>query len=122
MTDPQFYLNGQFVSGPPGVPAGDAGFVVGATITDLVRTFGGRLFRLEDHLARFRESCRLCRVPLAATDEELRAAAGRLVGRPTHDLALVLLATPGPLGHYAGSAENGPPTLMMHTFPLPFAR
>src|SRR5207249_5359782 len=48
---------------------------------------------------------------------------------------LVMLATPGPLPHYLGwSAETmspafaahmhdvGPPTYLMHTFPLPFVR
>jgi branched-chain amino acid aminotransferase len=118
------YINGRFDPGPLGIDGADAGFVFGATVTDLVRTFGGKLFRLDDHFARFRDSCRRCRVPLAFGDDELRTAAGRLVEANSGpgELALVLLATPGPIGHYAGSAESGPPTLMMHTFPLPFYR
>src|SRR5262249_25602142 len=31
-------------------------------------------------------------------------------------------ATPGPLGFYLGEPNNGPPTLGMVTYPLPFAR
>ena len=31
-------------------------------------------------------------------------------------------ATPGPLGYLNGRDENGPPTVGMHTFPLPVAR
>jgi branched-subunit amino acid aminotransferase/4-amino-4-deoxychorismate lyase len=41
------------------------------------------------------------------------------------DLALVVFATPGPIGYYAGQtggAGDGPSTLGVHTFPLPFAR
>src|SRR5205823_12749446 len=37
----------------------------------------------------------------------------------------VLLATPGPIGYYAGQPGgpgDAPPTLILHTFPLPFAR
>jgi branched-subunit amino acid aminotransferase/4-amino-4-deoxychorismate lyase len=44
---------------------------------------------------------------------------------PEQDLALVLLATPGPVGYYsgqAGGAGDGEPTFAMHTFVLPFAR
>jgi branched-subunit amino acid aminotransferase/4-amino-4-deoxychorismate lyase len=124
MTQPLAYRNGQFITGPLTVSAADAGFVFGATVTDLVRTFNHKLFRFDDHLARFRQSCRSCSVPLPTGDDELRTAADRLVDHDTtsNELALVLLATPGPLGHYAGLPESGPPTVMMHTFPLPFDR
>src|SRR5205085_4767484 len=109
----------------------DAGFVSGATVTDLVRTFAHRPFRLPDHLRRFRRSCELARVPQPLSDDELTAVAERLVGhnagllRPGQDLALVLFATPGPVGYYLGQPGgpgDGAPTLGLHTFPLPFAR
>jgi branched-chain amino acid aminotransferase len=140
----QSYINGRFATGPLGILAGDAGFVFGATVTDLVRTFGRKLFRFDDHLARFRQSCRLCRVPLPISDYELRIDAEKLVasnfaalqpGGERAELALVLIATPGLIPHYVGwSAETLPPayvaafenvrhaTYMMHTFPLPFSR
>jgi branched-chain amino acid aminotransferase len=113
------------------LPLHDAGLVWGATVTDLCRTFYGRLFRLSDHLIRFRESCRLARVPLHADDEELTRVAEQIVSQnsglipSTADLALVMFATPGPIGYYLGEPGgpgDGPPTLGMHTFPLPFAR
>jgi branched-subunit amino acid aminotransferase/4-amino-4-deoxychorismate lyase len=47
------------------------------------------------------------------------------LARPVEDLALVMFATPGPVGYYAGlpgGPGDGPPTLGMHTFPLPFER
>lgn len=104
---------------------------MGATVTDLCRTFGHRLFRLADHLRRFRQSCHLARVPQPLTDDELTRIAEELVRhnasllRSGQDLALVLLATPGPVGFYLGQPGgpgDGPPTLILHTFPLPFAR
>jgi branched-chain amino acid aminotransferase len=130
MTMPRAYVNGQLTTGPVGVMVSDAGFVFGATVTDLVRTFNRKLFRLADHVTRFRESCRLCRVPLPVSDAELRADAEQLVAtnvgaiEPGDELALVMLATPGPLPHYGWPwpFEPGRPTWMMHTFPLPFAR
>jgi branched-subunit amino acid aminotransferase/4-amino-4-deoxychorismate lyase len=125
MSDAVANFNGRFVPFDSlTVPVFDAGFVFGATVTDLVRTFNRRLFRFNDHLERFRQSCRLCRVPLTVADDDLRSAAERLIDShaAAPELVLVLLATPGPLGHFAGSPESGPPTVMMHTFPLPFAR
>jgi branched-subunit amino acid aminotransferase/4-amino-4-deoxychorismate lyase len=41
------------------------------------------------------------------------------------ELAIVMFATPGPIGYYGGRPGNpgdDPPTLGLHTFPLPFPR
>jgi branched-chain amino acid aminotransferase len=129
---PLVYLNGNLVSqAEAALPLHDAGFVWGATVTDLCRTVRHRLYRWADHLARFRRSCRAAQVPLARSDDEITRQAEELVAhnvgllRPEQDLVLVLLATPGPVGYYAGQ-EGGPgdgdPTLILHTFPLPLAR
>jgi branched-chain amino acid aminotransferase len=125
------YLNGRFLPQPEAsLPLHDAGFVFGATATDLVRTFRHRLFRLGDHIARFRQSCSLARISLLAADEQIKQIADQLVGdnakllKPEQDLALVMFATPGPIGYYAGvkgGPTDGPPTFGMHTFPLPLA-
>lgn len=128
-TQPLAYLNGQFLPQLSAqLPLHDAGFVWGATVTDLCRTFHQRLYRLTDHLRRFRESCRLARVPQPLPDEKVTGIAERLIEHNAallgagQELALVLFATPGPVGHYAGLPGAGPPTLGLHTFPLPFAR
>lgn len=128
MSQPLFFSGGQFSLGTPAISVADAGFVFGATATDLIRTFQHRLDRLSDHLIRFRESCRLCRIPLEHGDDELRSAAERLVEhntqriRANEELALILLATPGTLGHYCGRTESGPPTVILYTIPLLFSR
>src|SRR5262249_32885146 len=94
-------------------------------------TFRHKLFRLDDHVRRFQESCRLARVPQLASDAELIDAANKLATHNAQaisandDLALVLLATPGEIGYYAGrhgGPGDGEPTLIVHTFPLPFRR
>jgi branched-subunit amino acid aminotransferase/4-amino-4-deoxychorismate lyase len=132
MTAPIAYLNGRFIPfAELTLPVWDAGFVFGATVTDLVRTFRGKPFRFDDHIARFRQSCRLCRISLAVADDELRKGALKLVEHNTAllpantELAIVLFATPGPIGYYAGRAGSpgdAPPTLGLHTFPLPYER
>jgi branched-subunit amino acid aminotransferase/4-amino-4-deoxychorismate lyase len=38
------------------LPLSDAGFVLGATVTEQLRTFGGELFLPEPHAARMRDS------------------------------------------------------------------
>ena len=126
---PLAYLNGRFLpQAEARLTLHDAGFVWGATVTDLCRTFAGRPFRLADHLRRFRRSCEIARVPMTADDDELTAIVDRLVSQnapPGGDLAVVLFATPGPIGYYLGEPGgpgDGPPTLGVHTFPLPFAR
>src|SRR3954471_22958615 len=129
MTEPLAYLHGDFLpQSAARLPLHDAGFVWGATITDLCRTFRHRLFRLGDHLRRCRDGCRLARVPLLPGEDELRGIAERLVSHNAsligekNDLAVVIFATPGPIGYYLGETGQGPPTLGMHTFPLPFGR
>jgi branched-chain amino acid aminotransferase len=129
MSRPIAYLDGRFVPfAEARLPLHDAGFVSGATVVDNVRTFKHRLFRWSDHLARFRRDCNACCVPLDVTDEQLTATAEELVAHnakllpATAELQLVTFATPGPLGFYLGDAANGPPTLGMATYPLPFAR
>ena len=129
MTSPIAYLNGRFVPfAGAALPLDDSGFVSGATVVDNARTFRHKLFLWPDHLGRFRRDCALCFVPLEATDEALTAIAEQLVEHnakwlpPGGELQLITFATPGPLGFYQGESANGPPTLGMVTYPLPFAR
>lgn len=130
--EPLLFLNNNFrPQRDAALALNDAGFVMGVTVTDLCRTFQHRLFRLDDHLRRFRQSCTLADVPQPKDDRELTDIAHRLVSHnsallsPGQDLALVMFATPGPIGYYLGAAGgpgDGPATFGMHTFPLPFGR
>jgi branched-chain amino acid aminotransferase len=126
------YLDGNFLAQSDAqLRLHDAGFVMGATVTDLARTFRFRLFRWADHLRRFRQSCDTARIPIAVSDEQLTAIAERLVEHnktligPDADFGIVVFATPGIIGYYLGEpggVGDAPPTVGMHTFPLPFAR
>jgi branched-subunit amino acid aminotransferase/4-amino-4-deoxychorismate lyase len=131
MTEPLAFLNGNVApQSQASLALNDAGFVFGATVTDLCRTFRHRLYRFSDHLERFRRSCRAAAIHPPITDEQISAAAQDLVVRNAKlidgdaDLALVLFATPGPIGFYLGQdvKAGDAPTFGMHTFPLPFAR
>jgi branched-subunit amino acid aminotransferase/4-amino-4-deoxychorismate lyase len=123
------YFNGRFIpENELKLSFADAGFVYGATVTDFCRTYNHTLFRWPDHLARLRRDAEVCHIPLLPTDAEITTAAEQLVAarsldlEPGDDLVLITFATPGPLGYMTGTAENGPPTLGMHCFPIPKER
>jgi branched-subunit amino acid aminotransferase/4-amino-4-deoxychorismate lyase len=131
MTEPLAFLNGRFLpQSQAHLALNDAGFVFGATVTDLCRTFRHRLYRWPEHLARFRRSCASAYLDLPLEDVAITQKAAELIAHnaalldANGDLALVLFATPGPIGHYLGQAgaAGEHPTFGMHTFPLPFAR
>jgi branched-chain amino acid aminotransferase len=145
MSESIAYLNGDYIpAASASLPLHDAGFVMGATVSDLCRTFRHKLYRLDDHLGRFRASCRSAHISLPLSDEELKTIAERVTSHnagtltPDQDLALVMFATPGPVGAMlsrstsrrvqpGGSlgetiAKACQATIGAHTFPLPFTR
>jgi branched-chain amino acid aminotransferase len=130
MSEPFAYLNGSYLPlSQAALPLHDAGFVMGATVVDFVRTFRHQLDSWPAHLARFQNSVKEAGFPnWKHTDQELTAIARELMRRnaprlpAAHDFALILFATPGRLGYYVGEPDDGQPTLGMHTFALPFER
>lgn len=122
------WIDGRFVPAAEAViPVGDAGFVLGTTVTEQLRTFAGRLFRPEDHAARFRHSADLVgTLPLPPLDT-IFSAAGIVAARchaalaaPTGgDLGVIVLATPGDLPAQHGG-RAGTPRVVIHAFPLAF--
>jgi branched-chain amino acid aminotransferase len=114
------FLNGRRVLDSEAVlHASDAGVVFGATVTDYCRTYGRRLFRHREHLARFRRDCGECFIPLAFDDDAIAGMAESLVTDIPGEAALVTFATPGPLPTHGG---DGTPTLILQAFPLALAR
>jgi branched-chain amino acid aminotransferase len=132
MPEPLAWLNGQLLPYDAArLSLHDAGFVFGATVTDLCRTFRHQLYRWPEHLARFRQSCKAVHIEVEPSNVFLTRLAEQLVHHNARllsaeqDLALVLFATPGPVGYYAGlqgGIGDAAPSFGMHTFPLPLAR
>ena len=126
MEEPQAYLNGRFVPASSlAISPTDAGFVSGATVAEQLRTFTGKLFRLDDHLARLQQSLSIVGVEPGVTMDELAGLAGELVARNHRllasgdDLGLSVFVTPGEYPAYSSSESTGP-TVCMHTYLLPF--
>ncbi len=126
MSGPLAYLNGRWIpASAAALPVGDAGFVQGAAVAEQLRTFGGKLFRLDAHLARLARSLEIIGVDPGIGRRELASVAEELVAQnrafqePDDDLGLSIVVTPGA---YPTFAEPGPtrPTVCLHTYPLPF--
>lgn len=130
MSEPLVFLNDRFLPASQAkLNIYDLGIVLGATLTEMTRTFRHRLFRAEDHVARLYRSLKFSgiTVPLSpqemlARTNELAEANCRLIG-PGEDIGIVHFVTPGENALYAGSAgAAGPlrPTICIHSFPLRF--
>ncbi|NOX54440.1 MAG: branched-chain amino acid aminotransferase [Planctomycetes bacterium] len=130
MTEPIAYLSGQWVPiSQARVSVFDLGLVQGASVTEMVRTFGHRPFRLEDHLARLQRSLNAVGFEPVPSTDEFQAIVERVLAHngkllpASHDLGIVLFVTAGLNRTYVGAAgaeRAKAPTVCVHTFPLPF--
>jgi branched-chain amino acid aminotransferase len=128
MPEPVAFLNGQWIpASAAAVPVGDAGFVLGITVAEQLRTFAGKIFRLDGHLARLEYSLKIVGVDPGMPLDQLGRIGEELVSRnypllsPGGDLGLGMVITPG---GYPVYPPPGPqrPTVCLHTYPLPFQR
>ena len=115
------YLNGSWIPRHDlAIPVDDLGFLLGTTIVERLRTFGGQLFRREDHLQRLRRSLEIvgwdadtiCQEVATALEDfgkhnESLFAAG-------DDSSVVCFVTPGT------SPAATQPTICVHGSPLSF--
>jgi branched-subunit amino acid aminotransferase/4-amino-4-deoxychorismate lyase len=127
MNEAQAYLNGRFVPcAGASIPISDTGFVLGATIAEVLRTFGGKLFRLEGHLERLAHSLQMAHLDPQISIAEISRIAEQLVVHnhrlldPADDLNLTMFFTPGIYPTMAETGGRSGPTVCIHTFPLPF--
>jgi branched-chain amino acid aminotransferase len=127
MNEPTVYLNGQWLpESQAALSFTDAGFVLGATIAEQLRTFHGKIFRLDDHLARLEHSLQLLGIDPTIDREKLTDVAQEIVARNHRllasgdDLGLSVFVTPGPYPAYSSSPQPARPTVCLHTYLLPF--
>ncbi len=129
MKEPIAYLKGEFVPASQCVlPVYDLGIVLGAAVTDFLRTFDQQPYRMEDHVRRFYRSCKYARIKPPVDMEETMAISGKLLAEngalaPGQELGLVYYITAGETTVYAGAAgmpEEFTPSYVQHTFPLRF--
>lgn len=124
------YMKGEFIPAEEcRLPVYDLGIVLGAAVTDFLRTFNGKSYRMEEHIDRLYRSCSYACIKPPVSREETGEISRRLLEhnsrfQPGRELGLVYYITAGENPVYAGSAglQGGrTPTVVQHTFPLPFS-
>jgi branched-chain amino acid aminotransferase len=81
------YYNGTYLpEGEIRIPYRDRGFLLGDGVFDMTRTFGGRIFRIEQHVERLFESLRALRIDPGHTPEELVEISCTVLERNRHQL------------------------------------
>ncbi len=129
MSQPLAYVNGAWIDQcDASVPLWDAGFVLGASVSEQLRTFRGEVFRLGDHLARLTRSLEIIGLELPVSASDLSGIAAQLIRNnysliPEEcDLGLALIVTPGAYSSFAPANEPSGPRLYLQSYPLPFWR
>ena len=83
--EPLVYLNGEMVPASMAhIAIYDASVVLGATVTDLERTFRHSIFKLEEHVERFYRSCKYARLKPPIQMEHTRQIIEELIEHNTH--------------------------------------
>jgi branched-subunit amino acid aminotransferase/4-amino-4-deoxychorismate lyase len=122
MTEPLAYLNGEFIPASQlAVASEDLGFVQGVSISERLRTFGGQVFRLDDHLVRLARSLHIVDLQPGLSIERIGELVEELVARNRRlltagdDLGVSLFITPG-------IPARQRPTVGIKAYPLPFGQ
>jgi len=105
------------------VSALDAGLLLGAGLFETLRTYGGKTFRLDRHLARLRASGEVLRVFLKESDAEIAAVIAQLVeANGVPDARVRITATRGPLTEEQADDKAPRATLIITAGPMtPYA-
>ncbi|MDI3299041.1 MAG: D-amino acid aminotransferase [Bacillota bacterium] len=117
------FLNGQFVPYEQAlIPVEDRGFLFGDGIYEVVAAYGGRFWRMEEHLDRLERSALAIHLPLPMEREAIRRTAEELLrrnGLERSDASLYLEVTRGPAPRNHLFPEEPHPTVVMIARPLP---
>lgn len=112
--EPIAWLNGQQVGiSQAKLSVFDLGVVMGASVTEMIRTFAHRPFRLDDHLGRLERSLQAVGFPTGVSPEELADVVLELVDHNArlipagHDLGITVFVTAGLNLTYLGRSRFG---------------
>ncbi len=128
MNERVVYLNGEFVpESRATIPISDRGFIYGDAVFDTARTFGGKIYRLREHVERLLRSLRYVQIDPGMDAEKFCAISEQVVERNTHllgpsdDYWVFLRVTRGP-NNPDGPGDKAEPTVIVTCVPLPLAK
>jgi branched-subunit amino acid aminotransferase/4-amino-4-deoxychorismate lyase len=114
------FFNGEWIPASDlRIAVDDVGFLLGATVTERLRTFRGRVFRLDVHLRRLRCSLEIVGLDAEGIAAQVASAVPEFIARHQSQIAdeddwtIIAFVTPGVAG-------SGRPTICVHGFPLQF--
>lgn len=126
MTERQVWINGRMTPESQGfISFRDLGIIYGEGVFDTARTFGGRMFRLSDHIDRLYDSLAYARIDPGMTKAEMTAAtevlleANLAVLRPGEDYWVTQRVTAGIRALDGEPQSETGPTVMIECSPLP---
>ncbi len=121
------YLNGEYVPESRAVvPISDRGFIYGDAVFDTARTFGGKIYRLREHIERLMRSLRYVQIDPGLSVDEFCAISEQVVERnahllgPNEDYWVFQRVTRGP--NYPDGPDGAQPTVIVTCVPLPLAK
>jgi len=120
------YLNGEYVpESRASVHVSDRGFIFGDAVFDTARTFGGEMYRLDEHLDRLMRSLRYLRIDPGLTKQEIADISHEVAARNRHllgeneDYWVFQRITRGS-AFPDGPGGRAGPTVIVLCVPLPF--
>lgn len=122
-------INGRILpASDAAISVADAGFVHGAAVAEMIRTFRHEPFRVDDHLKRLQTGITALGIDYPPKQRDLTKAIHEVVSHNAgtmpldHDLGIIVFVTAGMNRTYLGAAFESAPhcTWGVHTFPLPF--
>lgn len=114
------YLNGNFLPAEQAcVPVLDRGFIFGDGVYEVIPVYGGKLFRLDEHLQRLHDNFAAVRIPAPLSKADWRQLLDTLVKKNGGgDLSLYLQVTRGSAQRDHAMPANPTPTVFAMCNPL----
>jgi branched-subunit amino acid aminotransferase/4-amino-4-deoxychorismate lyase len=120
MTTRHAFLNGHWIREDSlAVSVHDTGFLLGATVTERLRTFRHEIFRLDQHMARMRRALEIMALDAPRLIGQITTAISEFPAQnrdqidKEDDWSILAFVTPGVVG-------SGQPTVCVHGYPLLF--
>lgn len=125
MTDRIIYLNGSYLpESEARISVYDEGSMYGTTVFEMLRSFNGQHFKMDEHLDRLYEGLKFLRIPEPMSKEQLREVCDEVTLKNCHAFApddefrLMINVSRGPLSIYQRCFPQKGPTVCVTCFPL----
>lgn len=117
----EVYLNGKYLpAADASISIFDRGFIFGDGVYEVIPVYGGRLFRLQQHLDRLRYSLGEIRLPAPLSDKAVSLIFERLLNGRIDDASIYLQITRGCAPRNHAFPENITPTVLAYVQDLDY--